>query len=167
MRNLNSHHGIGLLELMLSIIVITAIILGATKYYLVAREAMRITQAEDMVNNVAKAAYTWVEGHDNFNDLDGKSGKGLKSLVDANLIPATYMDGHCNPWGGTMYSWNIREDFGGGRWLNINLEAVPGNSCVMLMNKFGGLCSKIPDWSGVTSCGETSGSTCRIFFREP
>ena len=51
-KNLNLQHfrGISLLEVMLAIIVITAIALASVRYYSTTRENARITQALAMVN---------------------------------------------------------------------------------------------------------------------
>jgi len=94
---LKRQNAIGLLELMLSIVVITAIILGATKYYLVAKEEMRIVQAQEIIDNVAKAAYTWVGGQPNFVELTG-----IDVLTNAGLLPLKYKNDNANPWGGNI-----------------------------------------------------------------
>jgi len=155
MRNLNSHRGIGLLELMLSIIVITAIILGATKYYLVAREAMKITQAQDIINNVANATYKWVEGASNFHDLT------LQKLIDNGLLPGKYGQSGISPWGGNI---ELRPKQGDDQlatfWfdnLGSSLSSPPSKPCSILYSKY----------KDSTQSSIWSDENCTFYFRAP
>ena len=155
MYDLNSEKGIGLLELMLSIIVITAIILGATKYYLVAREAMKITQAQDVINNVASATYKWIEGQPNFHDLT------LQKLIDAGLLPGKYGQSGISPWGGSI---NLTPKQGDDQlaafWfdnLGSSLTTPPSKPCLILYNKY----------KDSTQSSIWSDENCTFYFKAP
>lgn len=130
MRNLNSHRGIGLLELMLSIIVITAVILGATKYYLVAKEAMRITQAQEVVSNVGAAAYKWVEGYANFSKFPTQKDE-IGTLVTAGLLPGKYNQPGISPWGGKLITSSDADA------LRVGFAGLPTKACAILKAKYG------------------------------
>lgn len=166
MHNLNLKKGIGLLELMLSIIVITAVILGATKYYLVAREAARITQAQDIINTAAEAAYKWVEGHSDF------SGITTQVLFDAGLLPHKYLEKNMDPWGGGMiqifadtshkpsYPW-VCVRFGSGPRTDI-----PQKSYEVLAAKYGKCPAAYREQEEITSCADYVGNH-DFYFRAP
>ncbi len=162
---LKKQNGIGLLELMLSIIVITAVILGATKYYLVAREEMRIVQAQEIINTAAEAAYKWVEGRPDFNYI------GTQALVDAGLLPEKYL-GNMDPWGGGMirifadtmlapkFPWVVVR-FGGGARTDIPTKAYE-----VLAAKYGKCPDGFRDQEKVTSCADYSYNH-DFYFRAP
>jgi len=155
MRNFNSQYGIGLLELMLAIIIITAVILGATKYYLVAKEAMKITQAQDIVNNVANAAYKWVEGKADFADL----GTTIQPLVEAKLLPATYIGNKISPWGGSLII--TTSDPPDTTHLRMGFTGITTKAKGILQNKYG-VCPSTGEFP--TLCVDSNGT---FFFRSP
>jgi len=144
-----SQKGIGLLELMLTIIVITAIILSATKYYLVAKEEMKISQAQDIVNNVAQAAYKWVEGRPDFTNLS------LDDLINNGLLPGKY-SGNIGPWGGKI---TLSLDTGKNLMLQFsNLgTATTTSRCAVLYNKY-------KDDSQSSVWADTN---CTFYFKAP
>jgi len=154
MREPNSSRGIGLLELMLSILVITAVILGATKYYLVAKEATRVTQAQEIINNVAEAGYQWVEGQSDFSGMTG-----VAVLIKAGLLPNSYDIGkNISPWGGNVIVGNS----GSGLWLSIAFDGLTitdqAKACGILQKKYG-ICG-----ADSTFCAT---SDCKFLFRSP
>lgn len=163
MRKLNLHQGIGLLELMLSILVITAIILGATKYYLVTREEMKIAQAQDIINNVAHAGYKWVEGKPNF------YGVSKLELVNMGLLPQSYTS-KTDPWGGEIIvSAGTMDKMS---WMQVmfnlanpaaSVVGMSDKACGILVAKYG----DCGDYSSVDSCGVSYGGKCSFSFRSP
>ena len=160
MRDLNSNKGIGLLELMLSIIVITAIVLGATKYYLVAREAMKVTQAQEIINSVAEAAYKWVEGSPNW------SGLSMDELVtQKGLLPSRYL-GKIDPWGGAEVQVSSDEDT---NWFFIRFGGsasdIPDKPWKILEAKYGSCPSSFRTVDSLVSCAD--GDSHTFYFRAP
>ncbi|QLH41697.1 MAG: hypothetical protein HWD59_02490 [Coxiellaceae bacterium] len=61
-----TQRGVGLLELMLSLLVILTLIFMATRYFLISRESLRVSQAVDMINTTVNASYKWLEGNPDF-----------------------------------------------------------------------------------------------------
>jgi len=165
MRNLSLQRGIGLLELMLSIIVITAIILGATKYYLGAKEEMRITQAIEIINNVAEAAYKWVEQYSDFSGLTG--GTGIKPLIDAGLLPQSYGGDKISPWGGKLIITKPgASDPGTVADLRVGFAGLgdkTSNSCKRLRNKYK-VCPSHGEELPLPTCLDDN---CTFYFRSP
>lgn len=88
--------GIGLLELMLSLLIIATIILLTTRYYSTTAENLRVTQAVEMINNISNAGYKWVQGKNNF------AGITINTLTDAQFLPVDYSSSTANPWKGRI-----------------------------------------------------------------
>jgi len=168
MRKINLTKGIGLLELMLVIIIITSIILGATKYYLVTKTSMRITQSQEIINNVAQAAYKWAEGHTNFSSITN-----IGILVNAGLLPSTYGNNNISPWEGTNPKNITVEPNCDGKWIAISLGNLPGTkaqkACSILVAKYGSCPSDDVCSSSLDSCAITNPtfSACLFLFRSP
>lgn len=117
------YRGIGLLELMLTLIVITAILFAATRYYRITSESARVERAVSMTTNIVNATHQWAETVPNLNNLS------LQKLVDAQLIPYDYLKG--NPWGGALNFHYI-----GSNTFQINMNGIlPGTSCESLREK--------------------------------
>lgn len=113
--------GISLLELMLVIIVITALTLGAVRYYTSARDNLRVTQAMKMISEVVGASYEWVKGQPSFADPSGAITMG--KLVDAGLLPQKYILSNVNPWKGRIRVIGISGN------LELRMENIPGAIC--------------------------------------
>lgn len=120
--------GIGLLELLLSLIIIVSLLFMATRYFKTADENLRVSRAESMLNTVVAGSYKWLAGSPDF------SGLTIPKLVHAELLPQNYKDGiNINPWGGSVYicpgpgtaSPNLR----------VVMTHVPPTSCNSLLEK--------------------------------
>ncbi len=92
----NKQCGIGLLELMLSLAIIAAVLLLATRYYLQAREASNVTEATQVISTLVNASFKWLEGNDDFSKLTD-----VNTLVDDHLLPESWRDKK-DSWGGTL-----------------------------------------------------------------
>jgi type II secretory pathway pseudopilin PulG len=121
--------GVSMLELMLVIVIITILVLGATRYFIVARDNLKITQALEMMNEVATASFEWVKG-----SQQGFSGISIGDLVDKNLLPAKYKNSDkINPWFGSIDLSGSDND------LKITMSNIPKDkdesTCNTLINK--------------------------------
>lgn len=119
--------GVSMLELMLVIVIMTILVLGATRYFIVARDNLKITQTLGMINEVATASFEWTKG-----SQQGFSGIGLSDLVNKNLLPAKYLQNrNINPWFGSL------ELSGSDKDLTITMTNIPQdkNTCDTLINK--------------------------------
>jgi hypothetical protein len=114
--------GVGLLEIMLIIMIITAVMVGVSRYYYIARENARVTRAIDMINDLVNAAYQWV-GYRN----DDFSTISIGTLVSAGLLPSNYGNID-NPWQGNIKISAITQ----GSYAQIRLSNIPKKSCNIL-----------------------------------
>jgi type II secretory pathway pseudopilin PulG len=119
--------GISMLELMLVIVIITILGLGTTRYFIVTRDNLKITQALEMINEVATASFEWTKG-----SQQGFSGISISDLVDKNLLPAKYKNSaKINPWFGSIDLNGSDND------LKIIMSNIPkdASTCNTLINK--------------------------------
>lgn len=85
--------GIGLLELMLVLLVITFILFGALRFYKITLENARLAQGEEMINNLTAASYKWAASSSDLGQLT------LQTLINMDLIPENYIN---HPWNGPV-----------------------------------------------------------------
>ncbi|MGB6977090.1 MAG: type 4 pilus major pilin [Gammaproteobacteria bacterium] len=116
--------GISLLELMLALVVISALLLLATRYYQQTRENLRVAQAIEMTNNVVNASYKWLEGQPSF------SGISIPTLISSQFLSKSY-DGNSNPWKGTIAVGPATDT----SYIVVTLTNIPSKSCQNLKEK--------------------------------
>lgn len=117
--------GIGLLELMLSLLIIAALIFLVTRYFTTTSENLKVSQAEEMINTLASASYHFLEGQPNFKTVS------LTQLSQLGLIPATFLSKNANPWQGSVEVKPSSDD----SKVVIILSGVPSTSCTNLIEK--------------------------------
>lgn len=123
--------GVGLLELMLSLIVIVSLLFLATRYFKTADESLRVSRAESMMNTITAASYKWLEGNPNFATTDFN----IQQLVTLSLLPKNYGDGMgINPWGGDISVCDANSS-GNTAHVRIILYNIPHKSCRSLKEK--------------------------------
>lgn len=127
---LKKYRGIGLIELMLVLLIIVIIIFTATYYFRVTSENLKVTQAEEMINNIVQASYKWLEGNPNF------AGINIDVLQSAGFLPANY---DTNPWKGKV---SIEASSPDNSKLLLKMEAIPTESCTNLVEKMNPAYSK-------------------------
>ena len=94
MRRYKRQIGIGLLELMLAIALITVILVLALSYYQVANRSSLVNKAFNDVQTVASAGQSWWDDNDHdFNKL-----KDINTLIQKGYLSQNFAT---NPWGGT------------------------------------------------------------------
>jgi type II secretory pathway pseudopilin PulG len=124
--------GISLLELMLALVVISALLLLTARYYQQTRENLRVAQAIEMINNVVKTSYGWLEGQPNF------GGIRLDTLISSKFLPSFY-SGNSNPWKGTIEvtSADIKDNNQNviANHVTVILTNIPAKSCQNLKEK--------------------------------
>lgn len=114
--------GISLIELMLSLLVIVFIALATTRYFQVANENLKVTQAEEMINNIVDASYQWLKGNPDFSTIS------LTTLQNAGYISTSYTT---NPWKGTVVvgpGSDVSK-------VNLQMSGIPVASCQNLAEK--------------------------------
>ncbi len=120
---MQKQRGIGLLELMLSLLVIAALIFLVTRYFTTTSENLKVSQAEEIINTLSKASYHYLEGQPNFKNIS------LTQLVQLGLIPNTFAD--TNPWRGAI---DIKPSSDNANVV-ITLTGLPAASCNNLKEK--------------------------------
>jgi type II secretory pathway pseudopilin PulG len=122
--NHRKFHGISLLELMLALVIIAMIVFTVTRYYSVTEENLKVTQAEEMINNIVKGSYQWGQGQPNYTALS------TQALIDAGFIPDNYK---VNPWKGlTVISGTVPYP---STQPYIRMTDIPVASCWSLYEK--------------------------------
>ncbi|CAM4389775.1 MAG: hypothetical protein LEGION0398_MBIBDBAK_01153 [Legionellaceae bacterium] len=124
---------IGLLELMLSIAIISVLLLMSIRYYSSLKYQERLTQASTMVRDIISAASSWGAANPNFENIS------IEQLINVNLLPPNYGK---NPWAGTVQVSPKKGDIYS---IAINFTEVPEDPCKSLKAQF-------PDYS--INCGE-------------
>ncbi len=89
-------HGISLLEVMLSLLVIASIIFIVLRYAGPARTQTQITEAIRQINTLSDASFRYLEGQPNLTNVT------IKALADKGFIPSRYdsknLEAYNNPW---------------------------------------------------------------------
>lgn len=114
--------GIGLIELMLTLLVIVFITLAVTRYFQVTNENLKVTQAEEMINNIVDASYQWLRGNPDFSTIN------LNTLQNSGFLPISY---NTNPWKGTIVIGPSSDN----SKVNVQMSSLPVASCQNLVEK--------------------------------
>lgn len=118
--------GIGLLELMLTLIVIAAILFLVTRYYNITQESLRVEKAVTMSTNIVNGTHQWAETVTSISPIS------IQKLIDADLVPASYANG--NPWGGDLEVY--APAFPGDYFFTVYMSGIPAAaSCENLREK--------------------------------
>ena len=118
--------GIGLLELMLSLAIISVLLVMATRYYKTARHGQQVNDGLSLVNATVAASENWVVGKSNYQGID------VQELVNQGLLPADIGDGSSgSPWHTKITVASMNND----SQVEIDLENIPTSACNSLKNK--------------------------------
>lgn len=142
------NRGIGLLELMLSLLIIAVIIFTATRYFEVTNENLRVAQAENMINNIVDASYKWVQGQPNF------SGISMDVLIkQTQLLPSNY---YFTPWKNGIFSVVVSSQ--DPQKILIQAWNIPVRSC-------NNLAEKMKQYAADANCGAIDLNTGTTSFQ--
>jgi len=121
--------GIGLLELMISLVIITSLILMALRYFPVVGNMYRVSKAVDMVQLIRSAGQRYLLTHADYTEV-----KNNTVFEDRNLIPKGF---NKNPWGGdlTIASSGIN--------LTISMSKISQGGCNSLLNQITGISCEV------------------------
>lgn len=93
---LNKQHGIGLLELMLSLAIIAMLMVAATRYYKTTQTARRVQVAVESTQAIYSARERWLQDGHSY-----ESGDLLSNFIGYGYLSSDFRD-KANPWGGSM-----------------------------------------------------------------
>jgi len=116
--------GIGLLEIMLVLSIMSLIITLATRYFIVTAASQKTNEAVEMVNNIATAGERWLVAHNDYSELTS-----LEDIQNRNFFPETISDTSGNPWGGSITVSGSKNS------MVIELGGIPSANCLSLANK--------------------------------
>ncbi len=131
LKNLNSRRGqrgIGLLELMLSLAIISVLLVMATRYYKAADQGQKISNAISLVSGIAGAAAQYLSTH------PGQE-VSLKVLVESNYLPNNFLT-ITSPWGTAL-------ELSGKGTVTVTMKAVPKDPCTILKTSLSGTDGKV------------------------
>lgn len=111
--------GFGLLELLLSLTVIIALLITATRFYEVTVANRKINTAIDMVHSLYTASTTYFDQFGPATEITG-----IQVLADKNLVPQNFMESNVNPWGGAITIVGTAANM-----ATVTLTEVPVDSC--------------------------------------
>ncbi len=120
---LQKNHGIGLLELMLSLAIIAILLVTATRYYVITRTSQQVNEAAQMVNATFSAAEAFFQ-HDPIQD------DMITKFVNDGTLPKEFANDNINPWGGALKAT------GSGSAITVTLTQVPTDPCNSLVEQF-------------------------------
>ena len=140
MKKISSTKGIGLLEIMLVLAVISLMLVSVIRYFSIVNRTNRVGQAITMVNAIRAAGERWKATHGDYKTLT--VGTELQDLVNRGLLPDIYgLSNVKNPWGGNV-SANKGTD---STQLDIKFLGIPSPDCtnfVKMIKKTG--CTPTP-----------------------
>ena len=118
--------GIGLLELMLALAIIAALLITATRYYQIASDARKVSEAVEIVQAMYSAGEQWKQTRGDFIPQENV----LTEFVVDNLIPSDFVNPHVNPWGGAIVA--VADS---ATQLKLTLTNVSYAACMNLLQK--------------------------------
>ena len=117
---MNKFKGIGLLELMLALAIISVLLVAATRYFSSTDSSRKVNAAADMLQASINAGEDWRTANNNYKDIS------LGELQKQGLLPPTteWSDKSGNPWGGgiTIASTD-------GKDITLTLTQIPEKDC--------------------------------------
>jgi len=149
--------GISLLELMLSLVVIVAILVVATRYYQTTRQSQQVDEAVTMVEAVITAANAWLESGPwpqpgettpPGSHCTSPTQNMICTFIATGLLPANFNT--VNPWGGGVTA--TPEGAGSSLAISIILDGINTTACTDLQEKFSQRMSDV----GVATCSSGS-----------
>lgn len=142
--------GIGLLELMLALAIISILIIMATRYYQTTSRSQKVAEAVTQANAVIAGAARWRIGK------AGYDGLTIGNLSDLGLLPREMEGGvGINPWGGDIVMGTST-----GGTLIFSFTQVDSKDCASLVSMFGGT-------SGTSNIKVTqTANTCLFTYSE-
>ena len=120
--------GISLLEVMLSLSIIAAVLMMATRYYQVTQFSESVNEATNLVNQVNAAAGRYQSIAGSYVNMDFTTDLVGRGYIPCQGTPCVVT----NPWGGTVTTGVLNN----GQNFSVTLTDVPQKACNNLAGKF-------------------------------
>jgi type II secretory pathway pseudopilin PulG len=137
-----NNKGIGLLELLLSLVIISVLLTVAFRFFKPTNLSQRSNETIDMIQAIATAEQRWLMT----NNED--PGNVLKTFVERGFLPDSFLNAK-NPWGGDMkVTWNEPDkEKHLGPYVQITMPNLSSQACDTLAAKGTRLvCSPNPEY---------------------
>lgn len=143
MKMKNKQLGVTLMELLLALVVIAVIMFMAIRYYTIAREGAKVSEAVTNVNAAVNASYEWMQG---VNQADF-TGISTTELINKGLLVAQDIK---NPWDSSQ-AMTITPYPNQTNYVAITYTGIPQTACENLKQRF---------YAKVKEIGGSPASTC-------
>lgn len=121
---LRSQAAFSLMELMLSLAVISMLLVMSTRYFNSVQHQQRLNHAATIVRDIVSASHSWAQSNPDMSNIS------LQRLIDVNLLTTSYAK---NPWGGdVIVNAKANDAFN----ITITLSQVPEDDCKALQSEF-------------------------------
>ena len=142
-------HGIGLLELMLSLAIIVSLILVATRYFIPTRESYRVNEAINMLRGGVNASEAWWGLHKSYTPSKTNVISN-ESLAKLGLLPERFesQKDTINPWSG-----KFKISAKGAAQVQFEMDNIAPKGCRELMGAAERLNIKVT--SSKTDCDQS------------
>lgn len=131
--------GIGLLELMLSLAIISVLLVMATRYYSSARQAQQVNDAISLTEAIIAGSENWVIGKNNFTAIS------MTELINGGFLPR---GSDRDPWHGAVSVTQGPSD----SQITITMQAIPNAACLNLASKLYNQTAN-PNGASASLCG--------------
>ena len=122
--------GFGLLELMLSMVIVALLLIMATRYYQSARSNARVNQAIGLIGSIVSAANGVSLANGNYSTISDST---LIPYLSPNFVSGTGKNQTIqDPWGNT-----VTVTSNGATNFTIALASIPTDDCTKLSNALG------------------------------
>lgn len=150
MNKKNFSKGIGLLELMLALAIISMLTVAAVRYFSVVSASSRVEQAMEMVSAIRAAGERWKVGNDDYTSAS------IGEFVARGFLPGVYSK-ITTPWGGVISAAKNTDP----TKLDIKFTNVPTKAdCFNLVNRIQSLgCTPDPSATSCTDAKDVT-ATC-------
>ncbi len=146
--------GISLLEVLLSVAIISSILITATQYFLKARKDQAINHAVSEIASVMGALQDWDGGTNNFSGL---SSDAILNLYNAGFLPDT-TDLQLTPTTGTPTSAKLMNPWGN----EITVVGTTNSATISTQLMSVADCSAVKSNFVSSSCDDDNNFTCTL-----
>lgn len=150
--------GITLLEILLVLTIAAVIISCAIAYFGRAMSANKVSQAVDLIQQINKAGYEWLQIPDSNNQYQqdfthlNKNNNGLNNLIDLNLISCANKSCFTNAWGGSVTVLPSNP----AKYMLIQLDNLSMGDCANLIQAMQNIAPSDSQIKNQNSCSNSS-----------